>query len=42
MGGSALLAAALLARGTSSWWRGAVLITGYVCAAFVFYKAGGR
>ena len=42
MGGSALLAAALLARGTSSWWRGAVLITGYVCAALVFYEAGGR
>jgi Ca2+:H+ antiporter len=42
MGGSAMLAAALLARGTSSWWRGAVLVTGYVCAALVFYKAGGR
>ncbi len=42
MGGSAMLAAVLLARGTASWWRGAVLITGYVCAALVFYKAGGR
>jgi Ca2+:H+ antiporter len=42
MGGSAVLAAVLLARGTASRWRGAVLISGYVCAALVFYKAGGR
>jgi Ca2+:H+ antiporter len=42
MGGSAILAAALLAGGKSSSWRGAVLVGGYVVAAFVFYKAGGR
>jgi Ca2+:H+ antiporter len=42
MGGSAILAAVLLARGTASWWRGAVLITGYACAVLVFYKAVGR
>jgi Ca2+:H+ antiporter len=42
MGGSALLAAFLLAGGKSSSWRGAVLIAGYVGAAVVFYKAGGR
>ena len=42
MGGAALLAALLLARGRSSSWRGAVLVAGYVVAAVVFYKAGGR
>jgi Ca2+:H+ antiporter len=42
MGGAAILAALLLARGRSSSWRGAVLIAGYVVAAAVFYKAGGR
>jgi Ca2+:H+ antiporter len=42
LGGSALLAGILLARGRSSGWRGAVLIVGYVVAAAVFYKAGGR
>ncbi len=42
MGGSALLAAALLARGRSSTWRGVVLVAAYVVAAVVFYKAGNR
>jgi Ca2+:H+ antiporter len=42
MGGSALLAALLLAGGKSSSWRGALLVAGYVVAALVFYKAGGR
>jgi Ca2+:H+ antiporter len=42
MGGAALLAALLLARGRSSSWRGAVLVAGYVVAAVVFYKAGNR
>jgi Ca2+:H+ antiporter len=42
MGGSAILAALLLARGRSSSWRGAALILGYVGAAVVFYKAGNR
>jgi len=42
MGGSALLAAALLWRGRSSSWRGVVLIGAYAVAAAVFYKAGGR
>jgi Ca2+:H+ antiporter len=42
MGGSAILAAALLARGRGSSWRGGVLIGAYVVAAIVFYKAGGR
>jgi Ca2+:H+ antiporter len=42
MGGSALLAAALLAGGKSSSWRGAVLVGGYVVAAFVFFEAGSR
>jgi Ca2+:H+ antiporter len=42
MGGSAILAAALLAGGRGSSWRGAVLVGGYVVAAVVFYKAGGR
>lgn len=42
MGGSAILAAALLAQGRSSRWRGAVLIAAYVVVAVVFYKAGSR
>jgi Ca2+:H+ antiporter len=42
MGGAALLAALLLARGRSSSWRGAVLVLGYVATAVVFYKAGNR
>jgi Ca2+:H+ antiporter len=42
MGGSALLAALLLANGRSSSWRGAVLVAGYVGAAVIFYKAGNR
>ena len=42
MAGSALLAAALLAQGRSSSWRGAVLVVSYVGAALIFYKAGGR
>jgi Ca2+:H+ antiporter len=42
MGGAALLAAVLIARGRSSSWLGAVLIAGYVVAAVVFYKAGAR
>src|SRR4051794_17087531 len=42
MGGAAILAAVLLAGGKSSSWRGAVLVGGYIVAAFVFYKAGGR
>jgi Ca2+:H+ antiporter len=42
MGGSALLAALLLARGRSSKWRGAVLVSSYVGAAVIFYVADGR
>jgi Ca2+:H+ antiporter len=42
MGGAALLAALLIARGRSSSWLGAVLIAGYVVAAVVFYVAGNR
>jgi Ca2+:H+ antiporter len=42
MGGAAILAALVLARGRSTTWRGWVLIAGYVVAALVFYKAGGR
>jgi Ca2+:H+ antiporter len=42
MGGAALLAAVLIARGRSSSWFGAVLIAAYVLAAVVFYKAGNR
>jgi Ca2+:H+ antiporter len=42
MGGAALLAAALLAGGKSSSWRGAVLVAGYVGAAVAFYLAGNR
>jgi Ca2+:H+ antiporter len=42
MGGAALLAAFLVARGRSSSWFGAVLIAAYVVAALIFYKAGAR
>ena len=42
MGGSALLAALLLAKGRSSSWRGAALVAGYVGAVVIFYKAGNR
>jgi Ca2+:H+ antiporter len=42
MGGSALLAALLLAHGRSSSWRGVVLVVGYAGAALIFYKAGSR
>jgi Ca2+:H+ antiporter len=42
MGGSALLAALLLARGKSSSWRGAVLILAYAGAAAIFFVAGDR
>jgi Ca2+:H+ antiporter len=42
VGGSALLAALLLAGGKSSGWRGAVLIGAYGLAAAIFFKAGGR
>ena len=42
MGGAALLAATLLWHGRSSSRRGWVLIAGYVLAAGIFYKAGGR
>ena len=40
MGGSALLAALLLAQGRSSTWRGAVLVVAYAGVAVMFYKAG--
>jgi Ca2+:H+ antiporter len=42
MGGSAILAAALLSQGKTSSWRGVVLVAGYVVAAVLFYKAGSR
>ena len=42
LGGSALLAALLLAKGRSSSWRGAALVAGYVAAAAIFYVAGNR
>jgi Ca2+:H+ antiporter len=42
MGGAAVLAALILAGGRSTKWRGWVLIAGYVVAALIFYKAGGR
>jgi Ca2+:H+ antiporter len=42
MGGAAILAALVLARGRSSSWRGWVLLAGYAVAAAIFYKAGGR
>jgi Ca2+:H+ antiporter len=42
MGGAALLAAVLVARGRSSGWLGALLVAGYIVAAVIFYKAGGR
>ena len=42
MGGAALLAAFLLARGRSSTWFGAMLVAGYIVAAVIFFKAGAR
>jgi Ca2+:H+ antiporter len=42
LAGASILAAAVLARGRSSSRRGWVLIAGYIVAAAVFYKAGGR
>ena len=42
MGGAAVLAGLMLARGRSSSWRGWVLLAGYAVAAVIFYKAGGR
>jgi Ca2+:H+ antiporter len=42
MGATAILAAALLAQGKASSWRGAVLVAAYVLVAAVFYKAGAR
>jgi Ca2+:H+ antiporter len=42
MGTTAILAAALLAQGKASSWRGAVLVAAYVLVAAVFYKAGAR
>jgi Ca2+:H+ antiporter len=42
MGGAAILAGLVLARGRSSNRGGGVLLAGYVVAALVFYKAGGR
>ncbi|HEY7602749.1 MAG TPA: calcium/proton exchanger [Gaiellaceae bacterium] len=42
MGGAAILAALILGRGRSTSWRGWVLAGGYVIAATIFYKAGGR
>jgi Ca2+:H+ antiporter len=42
MGGAAIFAALVLARGRSSSWRGWVLLAGYVVAAAIFYEAGGR
>jgi Ca2+:H+ antiporter len=42
LGGASILAGLMLVRGRSSSWRGWVLLAGYVVAAVVFYKAGGR
>ena len=42
MAGAVLLTSALLAKGESSRWRGAVLIGGYVVAAAAFFIAGDR
>jgi Ca2+:H+ antiporter len=42
MAGAVILAAALLAQGMSTRWRGAVLIGGYVVAAVAFFLAGDR
>ena len=42
MAGAAILAAAMLWKGRSNSWRGWVLMAGYVIAAGIFYKAGGR
>ncbi len=40
--GAVILTSALLAKGQSTRWRGAVLIGGYVVAATAFYIAGDR
>jgi Ca2+:H+ antiporter len=42
MGGSVLFTAALLFRGYSSRWRGALLIAAYAGVAYVFYAVGDR
>ena len=42
MGGSVLFTAALLFRGYSTRWRGAVLIAAYVGVAYAFYAVGDR
>jgi Ca2+:H+ antiporter len=42
LGGSVLLALALLFQGQSSRWRGAGLIAAYVAAAVAFFVAGDR
>ena len=42
MGGSVLFTAALLFRGFSSRWRGAVLIAAYCGVAYAFYAVGDR
>jgi Ca2+:H+ antiporter len=42
LGGAAILAGSMLARGRSSTWRGCVLLVGYAVAAVIFYKAGAR
>jgi Ca2+:H+ antiporter len=42
MGGSVLFTAALLFRGYSSRWRGALLIAAYGAVAYVFYAVGDR
>jgi Ca2+:H+ antiporter len=42
MGGSVLFTAALLFRGYSSRWRGALLIAAYAGVAYAFYAVGDR
>jgi Ca2+:H+ antiporter len=42
MGGSVVFAAALLAGGRSSRWRGVVLIAAYAVVAYAFYAVGDR
>jgi Ca2+:H+ antiporter len=42
LAGAAVLAGLILSGGRSSRWRGWVLLAGYVGAALIFYKAGGR
>jgi Ca2+:H+ antiporter len=42
MGGSVLFTAALLFRGYSSRWRGALLIAAYAAVAYTFYAVGDR